>query len=156
MPQPDLKARAAAKLQAQQERERKAQEKAQKKSPTEADKKVAPAGNESSSLFQSPKIRASSQQRSHKLSANIKGLSQIQLHVSDLGNKNYDWANWINPTFIDANGKRTPVEKKHVASCQTSVGVHSNTTSTLAANLSLLMVRNTTPASALMPPRPSL
>mgnify|MGYP000232073246 CR=1 FL=1 len=50
MKQPDLKARAAAKLKAQQERERKAQEKAQKKaqkkSPTEADQKVAPAGNE--------------------------------------------------------------------------------------------------------------
>ncbi len=116
MPQPDLKARAAAKLEAQQKRDRKAQEKAQKKSPTEADKKLVPAGNESSSLFQSPKIRASSQQRIHKVSANIKGLPQIQLHVSDLGNKNYDWANWIEPAFIDEKGQRIPVEQKHVAS----------------------------------------
>lgn len=109
MKQPDLKA--------QQDKERKAKEKAAADA-----KKAAPAGNESSSLFQSPKIRASSQQRSHQLSVNIKGLSQIQLHVSDLGAKDHDWANWINPTFIDANGKRTPLEKKHVASAKQAWG----------------------------------
>lgn len=110
MKQPDLKARAAAKLKAEQQKAEKA--KAQKKAP----KKTTSAPEQSSSLYQSPKIRASAHKRSHIVNTSVKGLTQIQLHVSDLGDKNYDWANWINPAFIDAKGKRTPLEKKHVVS----------------------------------------
>ncbi|MGB2560946.1 MAG: PVC-type heme-binding CxxCH protein [Akkermansiaceae bacterium] len=118
MAQPDLKARAAAKLKAEQAKERRDREKAA----SEAKKKTAPVSNESSSLIQSPKLRASGQKRSHLVSVNIKGLAQIQLHVSDLGSKDHDWANWINPTFIDANGESTAIEKKHVASATQAWG----------------------------------
>ena len=115
MKQPDLKARAAAKLKAQQEREIKARKQADSQA-----KKPAPADNGSSSLYQSPKLRGSSHKRSHNVSAKVNGLSQIQLHVSDLGAKDHDWANWINPAFIDAQGKRIAVVKKHVASATQS------------------------------------
>ena len=112
MKQPDLKARAAAKLKAEQQKAKKAKAEAEKKKPLDPE--------HSSSLYQSPKIHASGAERIHKVSANVKGLAQIQLHIDDLGQKDFDWGNWINPAFIDDKGQRIPVEAKHVASSKQS------------------------------------
>ncbi|MGB0993534.1 MAG: PVC-type heme-binding CxxCH protein [Akkermansiaceae bacterium] len=67
-------------------------------------------------LAQSPVLRGSDKKRIHQLSADVKGLAQIELYASDLGSESHDWFNWIKPTFHDAKGRSIPVEKKHIAS----------------------------------------
>ena len=41
-------------------------------------------------------------------------MKEIELHLNELDSFSHDWANWINPSFVDASGKAIPVTKKFV------------------------------------------
>lgn len=86
--------------------------KAEKKKKAPRKKAQAPT---SSVLFQSPVMKASDPQRTQQVSVDVTGLKELELLIDDLGDKANDWANWIEPTFIDKDGKRTPLTADHVA-----------------------------------------
>ncbi|MEL0119342.1 MAG: PVC-type heme-binding CxxCH protein, partial [Opitutae bacterium] len=45
-----------------------------------------------------------------EISADIKGAKELHLMVSDGGNGySHDWADWVNPRLVEANGKSTPL-----------------------------------------------
>jgi putative membrane-bound dehydrogenase-like protein len=73
-------------------------------------------------LAQSPKLHARDTTRLHRLSADVTGLDSIELYVSDLGNESHDWADWINPTFQDKQGRTIPVTQQLLASHEQAWG----------------------------------
>ena len=55
-------------------------------------------------LAQSKDITTGDKQRLTELTADLKGAKELYLMVSDLGDTNCDWADWIEPTLLMADG----------------------------------------------------
>ena len=61
-----------------------------------------------SPLFASKVVTVRTPGQSIDALAEIKGLDELHLYVSDTGNGYAcDWANWVNPRLVDASGKET-------------------------------------------------
>ena len=59
-------------------------------------------------LFASKVVTAQTPGQGHEVSAEIKGIKELHLYVSDTGNGYAcDWAGWVNPRLVDASGKVT-------------------------------------------------
>lgn len=59
-------------------------------------------------------MRAADQKRLADLSADVSGLKEIALRVDAAGDMTMDWANFVNPIFVNAEGKKIPVTKEMV------------------------------------------
>lgn len=101
-----------------------------KRAKKKASKKKAIKASPSRVIAQSPVMNGADQERVKKITADIKGLKEIELFISDQGNESHDWANWINPTFHDAKGRSIPVEKKHIVSNSQAWGKLGHNTNT--------------------------
>ena len=65
-------------------------------------------GSGTKPLFSSKIVTARTPGQGIDVIAEIKGLDELHLYVSDAGNGYAcDWANWVNPTLVDASGKAT-------------------------------------------------
>ena len=65
-------------------------------------------GSGTKPLFSSKIVTARTPGQGIDVIAEIKGLDELHLYVSDAGNGSAcDWANWVNPTLVDASGKAT-------------------------------------------------
>ena len=65
-------------------------------------------GSGTKPLFSSKIVTARTPGQGIDVIAKIKGLDELHLYVSDAGNGYAcDWANWVNPTLVDASGKAT-------------------------------------------------
>ncbi len=53
--------------------------------------------------------------RHETLTADVTGLEIISLNAEAAGSDRYDWINWADVYFTDAEGNQTPVTRKHVA-----------------------------------------
>ena len=67
-------------------------------------------------LAQSPQMKAADEKRLHEISADLIGVEEFELVVDDLGDKSYDWADWIDPQFTDAKGRSIPLTARHISS----------------------------------------
>ena len=55
-------------------------------------------------VFQTDRLTSTSTPRLVKIDANIKGAKELYLVVSDEGDKSCDWADWIEPKLVMADG----------------------------------------------------
>ena len=89
--------------------------KKKKKAPKQkADVKVLPDLLLATTLAKTSPMRSTHKNRLQELTTEVKGLDKIELYVDSHGRTTDDWANWLEPSFKDASGKITPVEKKHI------------------------------------------
>ena len=81
--------------------------KATKKGASHVPKKSSD-GSVAKPLFASKVVTARTPGQGIDVLAEIKGLDELHLYVSDTGNGYAcDWANWVNPRLVDASGKAT-------------------------------------------------
>jgi len=72
------------------------------------DPKKSLDGSGAKPLFASKVVTARTPGQGIDVLAEIKGLDELHLYVSDTGNGYAcDWANWVNPRLVDASGKET-------------------------------------------------
>ena len=72
------------------------------------DPKKSSDGSVAKPLFASKVVTARTPGQGIDVLAEIKGLDELHLYVSDTGNGYAcDWANWVNPRLVDASGKAT-------------------------------------------------
>jgi putative membrane-bound dehydrogenase-like protein len=64
-----------------------------------------------------------------ELKADLKGAKELHLIVEDAGDKSFDWANWIEPTLIMADGSKKDLSELTWKSAETGFGeakLHAN------------------------------
>ena len=97
--------------------------------PKPASKK--PAKNEASKavptvnakeLAKSRVIKASDKDRSQKLTAEVKGIKALTVYADHVDKKDFDWVALVDVKFIDAEGRETFVEKKHILQSEQQYG----------------------------------
>ncbi len=66
-------------------------------------------------IAESRGFKSSEPIRHQTISADIEGLEVISLIAKSVGSDRYDWINWADVYFTEANGKRTPVTPKHIS-----------------------------------------
>ena len=77
--------------------------------PKPASIKNGTAGKEKAK-FASKVLKIGDKDHAIEISADIKGAKELHLMVSDGGNGySHDWADWVNPRLVEANGKSTPL-----------------------------------------------
>ncbi len=80
--------------------------------------------------FASKVLSISGNLTSAEISADLKGAKELHLLVTDGGDGfSHDWASWVSPALVDANGKSTPLSSLKWASASTgwgSVGIDKN------------------------------
>lgn len=83
---------------------------------------LAPAADVPKPLYQSPEIDGGTKPRLHAIDIPVKGLKELHLIVSDEGNDNCDWADWIEPQVVMKDGTVRSLTDGPWKSAQTSHG----------------------------------
>lgn len=73
-------------------------------------------------LYQGKIMKAVDENRLAEISAEVKGIKEIELRIGSVDGIAMDWANIINPVFVNAEGKETPVTKEMVKKSEQGYG----------------------------------